>query len=196
MPRAVPHPHAFRKSSHLRHPREFDRVFQLRCSAREGPLLVFAAPGLPATRRMGLSVSRRNIGGAVVRNRVKRLLREAFRLTAAGWPEGFDWVLVPQKGFEPKLDRLLRDLPALARRTAERAQRRQKEAGPGGIPPAYVRPRFGRGKGSAPPSATSGPPTSGPPTLGPPTSASATSGPETSGPAGASAEEARPDAPS
>ena len=180
MPRAVPHPHAFRKSSHLRHPREFDRVFQLRCSAREGPLLVFAAPGLPATRRMGLSVSRRNIGGAVVRNRVKRLLREAFRLTAAGWPEGFDWVLVPQKGFEPKLDRLLRDLPALARRTAERAQRRQKEAGPGGIPPAYVRPRFGRGKGSAPSPSTSGPPTSG--------SAA-------SGSAGASAEEARPDAP-
>jgi ribonuclease P protein component len=191
MPRAVPHPHAFRKSSHLRHPREFDRVFQLRCSAREGPLLVFAAPGLLETRRMGLSVSRRNIGGAVVRNRVKRLLREAFRLTAAGWPEGFDWVLVPQKGFEPKLERLLRDLPALARRTAERARRRQREAGPGGILPAYVRPKFGRGQGSAQPPATSGPAASGPATPGP-----ATPGPATPGPAGASAEEARPDTPS
>jgi ribonuclease P protein component len=47
--------------------------------------------GAPA--RVGLSVGRR-VGGAVERNRVKRLLREACALHAARLPTGHDVVLV------------------------------------------------------------------------------------------------------
>lgn len=42
---------------------------------------------------MGITVSRR-VGGAVVRNRVKRLIRESFRLQKQLFPAGFDLVLV------------------------------------------------------------------------------------------------------
>jgi ribonuclease P protein component len=62
---------------------EFDRVYRHGRSASSRHLVVYAFPrsadGEPGAdgARLGVSVGRR-VGGAVVRNRVKRLLREAF----------------------------------------------------------------------------------------------------------------------
>ena len=65
--------------------RAFAAVYDAKMRKAAGPLLVFTRPnGLPHFR-LGLSVSRR-VGKAVVRSRVKRMLREAFRLTQQGWP--------------------------------------------------------------------------------------------------------------
>ncbi len=73
--------------------------------------------GLGRTR-LGLAV-RRGKGGAVERNRVKRLLREAFRLSLPEIPPGLDVVLMPQgaTGRTPLAD-VSRSLRALLARAA------------------------------------------------------------------------------
>lgn len=64
----------------------------------QGPGLVLwwkPAPLGKEDRRMGLVVSRK-LGPAVVRNRVKRLLREAFRLNRERLKSGVDYVFSPR----------------------------------------------------------------------------------------------------
>lgn len=59
--------------------RQYQRVYAARTSVTRGPLRIHACPSLDGKARLGLSVPGR-VGTNVVRNRIKRLLREAFRL--------------------------------------------------------------------------------------------------------------------
>jgi ribonuclease P protein component len=103
----------------IRRAGDFRRAYQRRCSAADERIVVYGhVNGLPYAR-LGISASRR-IGGAVVRNRWKRLLRETFRLTRVGLPRGIDLVVIPRPNVEPTLKLLMESLPRLAGRLARK----------------------------------------------------------------------------
>jgi len=115
----------FPKRYRMRTMADFRRVFQHRCAARQGPLLVLAAPNGLEHTRLGVSVSRK-LGKAVVRNRWKRLIREAFRLSRQQLPEGIDLLVLPRDNAPPALKELLVLLPRLAHRAARKLKKAER----------------------------------------------------------------------
>ncbi len=95
--RATPRARSRAGRGRLSRSADFDRVFRSGRShaCREFVLYVFPR-GEETPPRLGLSVSRK-VGGAVERNRVKRLLREAFATESQRLPTGMDAVVVARR---------------------------------------------------------------------------------------------------
>ncbi|MEO1371938.1 MAG: ribonuclease P protein component [Planctomycetota bacterium] len=92
----------FGPQQRLRNRAGFDSVYANRRSRRVGPLLVFARQtSLETSPRLGLSLPKK-VGNAVIRNRIRRCLREAFRLQQQEWPDGVD-VVVNVRSHQPML---------------------------------------------------------------------------------------------
>lgn len=72
---------------------DFARVFDQGLRRQLGPLAIVSMPSSTGKHRLGLSVPRR-VGNAVHRHHIKRLLREAFRLSQHHWPGSYDMVVV------------------------------------------------------------------------------------------------------
>ena len=82
----------FRRRHRLSRDRDYQGVFAERVRTTRGPITVYARPnGLPHAR-LGLSIGRR-AGPAVVRNAIKRGIREAFRMIRPSMPVGYDLIV-------------------------------------------------------------------------------------------------------
>jgi len=111
----------FPKCCKLRKPAEFSAVYAEQCRSGDQFLLVFALRNQLGWTRCGLSVSR-NHGGAVQRNRLKRQLREVFRLTRHDLPVGLDLILIPRKKSGASLSDFQSSLKKLAGKLERRVQ--------------------------------------------------------------------------
>ena len=123
----------FPRSARLLQAAEFRAVFsdaRYKVSCRN--FLVLALPADKDGGRLGLVVSKKNVPGAVQRNRVKRLVRERFRHSRAGL-SGVDMVVLARKdvhklgnaAMRQRLESLWRELRAKMRRHAGKQELRQ-----------------------------------------------------------------------
>lgn len=84
----------------LRHQRDIDAAFRGGRKYVNRRLVVWIRPSTEAHSRLGLSVNKK-VGGAVLRNRVKRCMREAFRRLSPGLGHSWDTMIVVRPAAPP-----------------------------------------------------------------------------------------------
>ena len=84
----------FRSHEHIRHRSEFQAIYARGSRANGRYATLFTLPNSLAFGRLGIAATKK-LGGAVDRNRAKRLIREVFRRNKIS--PGFDVVVVPRR---------------------------------------------------------------------------------------------------
>ena len=108
--------------------REFDRVYREGSRARDRTVRVAVRPNGGDTWRLGMAVSRK-VGGAVVRNKARRRLREIFRLEVMGLVPPSDLVISIIPGADLSYDSLRASVLNCVRRAVARSAGETGSAG-------------------------------------------------------------------
>jgi ribonuclease P protein component len=87
----------FRKEERIRHRRDFQLALRYGSRRHTKHYTVILRPNDLECSRLGVTVSK-SVGNAVKRNRVKRCLREFFRLHKHKLPPSHDLVIIAKKG--------------------------------------------------------------------------------------------------
>jgi ribonuclease P protein component len=114
----------FPKSNRLRKPAEFQRVYKNGKRFDAALFSIFVLQNDFSNHRLGITASRKSIGKAVSRNRAKRLLREAFRLSKLelnNLKKKYDFVINARRNLlKIKMPAALEDFQKIIKQIAER----------------------------------------------------------------------------
>ena len=92
------------KSKRLTTNAQFGAVVARKLRFTEGLLVLYIAENDCKIGRLGIAVNK-SLGSSVVRNRLKRLTREAFRLNQQNIPSGFDYLFMFSPHWQDKLSK-------------------------------------------------------------------------------------------
>ncbi|MEZ6090953.1 MAG: ribonuclease P protein component [Pirellulaceae bacterium] len=109
----------FPKSLRIKSSEAFGRIIQTGAYATDDTLVVNVLPNDLPYSRLGITIPKRT-GNAVLRNRWKRLIREAFRTQKDQFPSGFDFVVRPRRGAVADFKSIQSAIVKLAQRAAKR----------------------------------------------------------------------------
>jgi len=90
--------YSFRQFERLKKKKEFKRVYKEGKAVRGRNFKLIFLPNKCNFNKIGLTVPAKKIRLSSYRNRVKRLLREVYRLNKPHMKQGFDMVIIADKG--------------------------------------------------------------------------------------------------
>jgi ribonuclease P protein component len=116
---------SFRPEDRMRSKFDFEAIFAVRRSVSNSNLIVYGRKNSLENSRLGLSVSKKLAGNAIVRNRLRRRIKEAYRLLKPQLPKGLDLVVIPRSKIDISFEQLQSDLLDLAKQLERRLNRDQ-----------------------------------------------------------------------
>lgn len=115
----------FRKSERLKYKSDFEKAYAARQSASDERLTVYVRSNDLQHSRLGLSVSGK-VGNAVLRNLIRRRIKEAYRKNKSGFPTGWDIVCVVKPGNSASVAAYAQSLQQLIPKAASRRRPTQQ----------------------------------------------------------------------
>ena len=113
-------PAAFRPGERVRKRSEYQRIYDGGVKVHGRCFTLFRFPNSLEVGRLGIAATRK-LGGAVVRNRAKRLVREVFRHNKLA--PGFDLVIIPKRELlDTSLSALEREFRLILERSARKGR--------------------------------------------------------------------------